>query len=125
MKNFSHSVEYLYEQLAAFCLKFSFKGNRHSVFSPFLPQAGLQWMMYIVKRLLFQPRRGCRELVDKRMIFLDSFLENCAEKYNKIKYITMQFVLKMFWEKTPYFDTGCSVKGDKIALNIFRNHWVF
>lgn len=84
-------------------------------------------MMYIVKRLLFQPRRGCRELADKRMIFLDSFLENCTEKYNKKKYITMQFVLKTFCDlkKTPYCDTGCSVKEDKIALNIFRNHWFF
>lgn len=83
MKNFSRSVEYLHGQLSAFCLKFSFEGNRYSIFSPFLPQAGLQWMRYIVKILLFQPRRGCRELVDKRMNFLDSFLENCTENYNK------------------------------------------
>lgn len=38
----------------------------------------------------------------------------------------MQFVLKMFWDKkNPYCDTGCSVKEDKITLNIFRNHWGF
>lgn len=40
-EDFFCSAEFLYEQLTAFYLKFSFKANRYRILSPFLPQAGL------------------------------------------------------------------------------------